>query len=425
MEVDDKSSRAVFVPPGAGPRVLFGENDVGDLVHVLDAERGLACNLICPDCKGVLVANKGAIKAAYFSHQSRIDCEHAGETALHLMAKEIIEQQGWFDLPEARAWSYRRGSGYSYMPIRNTQRVHFTRVEVEPRQEGFQPDLIGIKEIVKNGRKVIGRLHIEIYVTHKVDEEKLSRFRSKEESVLEVDLSDVERSLSKLELTDLLLSNAKKKWLYHRDIEKYEAQLRARLEAEEARDREKRRDLERRISEDLKKREESLNSAPAEATAEQRQFADREEKRWHLIGCGHFLDSEADDRYFDVPPGVWRAFALAALAPWQSNAKQWIEDEREVDLPATISSALKEFGWVKSPFSSKYRKKYCDHGHELVYWDRAADEVRKFLSPVLNGYDYPSVWSETKKLKMLSSALRTKYDLLMKEHGITNSSSAL
>lgn len=79
----------VFAPPGDGPRTMYGANASGGLVHIADSESG-AGSLVCPDCGGALIGRKGSIRVHHFSHASGSDCTHAGETALHRVAKEII-----------------------------------------------------------------------------------------------------------------------------------------------------------------------------------------------------------------------------------------------------------------------------------------------------------------------------------------------
>ena len=81
----------------------------GRLVTVHEVEeRGLACNCICPACGSKLQAHKGNVKQPYFSHYRGDDCGCGLETAVHLLAKEIIEKEKKVLLPELIAepdWS--------------------------------------------------------------------------------------------------------------------------------------------------------------------------------------------------------------------------------------------------------------------------------------------------------------------------------
>ena len=63
-------------------------------------ERGLACGCVCPACGEPLVANHGTeIKQPYFSHESGRSCEAAYQTALHLLAKEVLATEKKIMLP--------------------------------------------------------------------------------------------------------------------------------------------------------------------------------------------------------------------------------------------------------------------------------------------------------------------------------------
>ena len=62
------------------------------LVHIDEVEKGLACNCLCPHCKSQLIAKKGEHRVKHFAHYKLADCDHGTETALHLMAKDIIEK---------------------------------------------------------------------------------------------------------------------------------------------------------------------------------------------------------------------------------------------------------------------------------------------------------------------------------------------
>jgi len=60
------------------------------MVFVDDVPSGLGCGCVCPGCAARLVARKGAIKRHHFAHAHGEGCSSAAESALHLMAKQII-----------------------------------------------------------------------------------------------------------------------------------------------------------------------------------------------------------------------------------------------------------------------------------------------------------------------------------------------
>ena len=77
----------------SGGQITYGLHS-GDLVHITEVERGLACGCICPCCENQLIARKGPIVAHHFAHAGE-NCEGGAETALHLAAKEILSQSGY------------------------------------------------------------------------------------------------------------------------------------------------------------------------------------------------------------------------------------------------------------------------------------------------------------------------------------------
>ena len=70
--------------------IPYGLKD-GNIVHINEVERGLACNCICPACNGSLIARKGGIKCHHFGHNPGLNCN--SETALHATGKRMIFQQ--------------------------------------------------------------------------------------------------------------------------------------------------------------------------------------------------------------------------------------------------------------------------------------------------------------------------------------------
>jgi competence CoiA-like predicted nuclease len=71
-------------------KLPFGLID-NQLKHITEVSNGRACGCVCPKCKRPLEArNNGKIRAAYFAHYNAQECVGATETAVHLMAKQVI-----------------------------------------------------------------------------------------------------------------------------------------------------------------------------------------------------------------------------------------------------------------------------------------------------------------------------------------------
>lgn len=65
----------------------------GAFVYVDNVLTGKRCGCFCPACKEPLIAkNKGTKRIHHFAHLSGIECEHAYESMLHMLAKEKIRE---------------------------------------------------------------------------------------------------------------------------------------------------------------------------------------------------------------------------------------------------------------------------------------------------------------------------------------------
>lgn len=218
----------------------------GRLVHVSDVQNGLKCGCICPACKSPLIARQGKKRDWHFAHVSDVNCSNAGETALHLAAKqalkhlngqifipeEVIRKQGW---PPPNQWDS-RPMARLYDLMTHTfpkRRASESIVRIEPQdwaRQGFRPDAVL--------EKYSGALLIEIRVTHEVDEEKQRLMRKVGLGVIEIDLSETDRHIAPDELTSLIVSEAPRKWLVTGRKEawkKLEAEFTKKLKAEASR----------------------------------------------------------------------------------------------------------------------------------------------------------------------------------------------
>ena len=176
----------------------------GVLKHISTVPNGLACDCICPACKSRLVARKGQKKQAHFAHYKIYECIGGYETSLHLLAKEVLEKEQCFSIPELSMPNENYESGL----ISKERVIQTEEVVIEPSYDGIVPDLF----IKAKGRTLL----IEIYVTHKVDEVKGNKVRNKKSSMIEIDLSKINREITYMELKDILINNSTNKvWVYN------------------------------------------------------------------------------------------------------------------------------------------------------------------------------------------------------------------
>ena len=173
--------------------------DTGEPVHIsqmLEKDRGLDCNCVCAACKRSLVAKLGRGKRVrHFAHYAErdivLDCsaQKANESGLHQMAKKIVKENTYINLPEiqisARRDSSRNEDDWEQLQpliLEKKRKLQFSNAETEVRCDGFVPDIyIPIRDSV---------LLVEIAVTHYVDIEKYNRIKRAKVPTIEIDISD-------------------------------------------------------------------------------------------------------------------------------------------------------------------------------------------------------------------------------------------
>lgn len=329
------SGLCVFRPSG-NRKTLFGLTPNGDLIHIQDAGRGKT-GLTCPDCGAALIARKGAVKAHHFAHYNSEECVAAGETALHREAKNLLMANPELLLPELMVLSERR---------LQKQIVRLDAIEIETWEGGFRPDL---RATMSSG-EVTRTLYIEIRVTHPVDELKLEKVRDAGHSMIEIDLSSVDRELARAELSSLLRETAPRTWLHHRKmaefkIEILEARNQVRLREEEAA-----RQATKRTEQERTAREAAKNRAPSKATAAQTSVADQQVLEWQALGKDRFFTLVADDHVFDVLPTVWRTKVLSFFAPWVDGEANERDSTSLARMADRAFNDIRRVGWIKPEF---------------------------------------------------------------------------
>lgn len=199
-----------------------------DGVHILAknipySERGEKCNCSCFFCGEKLIAKIGkGIRIPHFAHTKNAVC-HANksdieQTHLHIIAKEIIEQEKHLKLPEVIIpfeatplfQEYDKYKDFHFAPyvLRKSMDVAFDSVRLEERLGKIVPDIIA----TANGKDCL----IEIAVTHSVDDNKKQLIQQLNIPVLEIDLSKnfSKTSPDEEKLKDFLVNDiTKKTWI--------------------------------------------------------------------------------------------------------------------------------------------------------------------------------------------------------------------
>lgn len=178
-----------------------------EIVHISEVENGLACDCVCPSCGEKLVAKKGDKVVHHFAHKSNLNCEYGYETSLHMAAKKIIENAEKMIIPAVVVSfpkSYKRK-----ITITEPKEVAIQKVQLEQTYGCLIPDIV-----VHSMGQIF---FVEIYVTHKVDEEKIAKLRNANISTIEIDLSKMDQLVTEENLKTYLLGEVEEKvWIYNR-----------------------------------------------------------------------------------------------------------------------------------------------------------------------------------------------------------------
>ena len=175
------------------------------IVHISDVESGINCNCRCSACDEPLIARKGSKVMHHFAHKSTKNCEYGYQTSLHLAAKDIISKNMIFSVPEL------------YLSLKMCNRRELLepaavltvyKVILEKRLDTIIPDIL----LETN----IGKIIVEIYVTHEIDNEKKKKIKSLNIPTIEIDLSKFDREISPSDLEDTLVNGLDfKNWIYN------------------------------------------------------------------------------------------------------------------------------------------------------------------------------------------------------------------
>ena len=182
------------------------------IVTVDEVERGKKCNSKCPSCGSLLIARHGTKTIHHFAHYNSIECEHAVETSLHLMAKEILDEEKKIMLPPVRFKTNKHHPiTFEIFP---KQILKFDEIYLEKKLNTIIPDII-----IKKNDKI---LLVEIAVTHFIDNNKKQKIKEFGYSTLEINLSNFKNDFTKSTLRKILIEDIEnKKWIYNTRINDY------------------------------------------------------------------------------------------------------------------------------------------------------------------------------------------------------------
>lgn len=179
--------------------LTYAVGEKGHLVHVDDVPNGEVCGCTCPECGSKLIAkNKGQHNQHHFAHVGGSDCVRAVESALHLMAKEILSEGKKIMLPR--------------YPLQVGGVRLFQSIEVEgyDKELSLRPDCVGDTA----GQK----LWVEFKRSHEVDTDKAAKIKSAKIECVEIDINAC--PLDPLKMKEFLEESSEdRKWIYFKGQE--------------------------------------------------------------------------------------------------------------------------------------------------------------------------------------------------------------
>ena len=231
-------------------KLTLAKHVSGKIVSIHDTANGLACDCKCLCCDERLIARQGQVNDWSFAHESGAECAGAVETSLHKSAIQLIvdEKKLWIgeydplnscrnrvskNYLEQVYKKYKNNTKPSLSEIEffstkelaiklnvaNQQclksKLTFSEVHGEKRADGSnrKPDITG---------KYKGQtIFVEIVVTHKCDEVKISELRALGIPTIQIDISSLlQREFSLETIRDAILNKTtlngaivKREWL--------------------------------------------------------------------------------------------------------------------------------------------------------------------------------------------------------------------
>lgn len=210
----------------AGLTIPFALDPLGHLVAARSLPKQAQGPFRCAACRSPVILKQGEVRAWYFSHRPGSDCAKGFETALHLLAKQILLEHRHLRVP-ALVCADESSLEEDIMVCDE----HIIRWEapgdVEKWMDCIRPDFVA-----DCGKQL---LIVEVVVTHEPDDSKRARLDCLAIPALEIDLSDVAREVTVETLTHRILDTiVGKRWLFYPGWAEAQSQLDARLAVEEA-----------------------------------------------------------------------------------------------------------------------------------------------------------------------------------------------
>jgi hypothetical protein len=198
-------------------RIPYGLRN-GTAVHICDVASGLACQCVCLNCGGELIARKGAVREEHFAHRSGLECAGLAEGVLHRLAKELLCSLSRFEVPEY-VWerSRRLPFGESVLHKKRLTRAGKIRVLHAYPEFRMPPDFIPDAVLFAGSALQVPKpLFVEVVVSNRIHRLKQRRIRRYGVPTIEIRLTPQDLVLSPKELRGKLEGHSTaKRWVFH------------------------------------------------------------------------------------------------------------------------------------------------------------------------------------------------------------------
>jgi len=191
----------------------------GAYVHISEIPSGLDQDLRCPaaSCRAPLVARRGRLKRtphfAHYGGQAKT-CAAGRETSAHLLAKDILADALWLELPPVVAEL--EGETVEVAPRKT---LNFDRAVLEDRLGDLIPDVV-----LHLGHR---RLLVEVRVTHECDDAKIAKLKREDLPTVEIDIRKAQFG-DRNAIADAILRSGPRVWLHNAKQDEASAGLRDR-----------------------------------------------------------------------------------------------------------------------------------------------------------------------------------------------------